>query len=210
MANLVTTIRLLLLFVLVVMAYQAPPLWQLANVFLVALIFALDGLDGHIARKRGEASLFGAVFDIAADRVVENVLWLVLTHLGFVPVWVGIVFITRSFLVDSIRSHGASLGKTPFGMMHSRVGRFLVAGRGMRVAYALAKALAFGWIFLVQPWPALFPQFWATWASVVTTVTQALVLIAVALCIVRGVPVLAEFALTERKPSHSKPVSGAN
>src|SRR5690606_29043885 len=71
MANLVTLSRLVLLLVVVWLAYQPISAWHFASFFLIILIFVTDGLDGYIARKRNEASLFGALFDIAGDRVVE-------------------------------------------------------------------------------------------------------------------------------------------
>jgi len=95
MANLITLSRFLLLFVLVALAVQAPPTWQLVDAPLLVLIIALDGIDGYVARRRGEASAFGSIFDIVVDRVVENVLWIVLAYLSLVPLWVAIVFITR-------------------------------------------------------------------------------------------------------------------
>ena len=106
--------------------YQKNPVWQLANMPLLAIIFAMDAFDGYVARKRNETSLFGAIFDITIDRVVENVLWIVLVDLDFIPVWVAIVFVTRSFLVDSVRTQAASEGQTPFGMMRSPIGQFIV------------------------------------------------------------------------------------
>ena len=45
-------------------------------------VIGLDGVDGYVARKRNETSVFGSIFDIAIDRVVENVLWVVLADLG--------------------------------------------------------------------------------------------------------------------------------
>ena len=122
MANLVTLIRLFLLFVLVANAYSSG--YQLLlNLPLLIVIFALDGVDGYVARKRHEESLLGSILDIAADRIVENVLWLVFMDLDLVPVWIPVVFITRSLFVDSIRSHVAMQGQTPFGMMQSPIGR---------------------------------------------------------------------------------------
>jgi len=59
------------------------------------IIIALDGVDGCVAHNRGEISLFGSIFDIAADRMVESVLWLVLANQDLVPVWVTILFLTR-------------------------------------------------------------------------------------------------------------------
>ena len=44
MANLITLVRFVLLFPLIVMAYVAPPDWQLIDAPLLILILALDGL----------------------------------------------------------------------------------------------------------------------------------------------------------------------
>ena len=204
MANLLTLTRFLLLFVLVVMAYEAPPVVQQIDVLLLILIIALDGLDGYVARKRGETSMFGSVFDIAVDRVVENVLWIVLADLNLVPIWVAIVFITRSLLVDTIRGHAATQGKTPFGMMRTGWGRFIVAGRFMRGFYGTVKATAFGWLFFIQPLPSLYPDLWSHWSEVFMAVSHTLVYLSVAICVLRAIPVIVEFAISEeviRKPN---------
>ena len=197
MANLITLARFLLLFLLVAMAYQAPPAWQLINAPLLLLIIALDGLDGYVARKRSETSVFGSIFDIAIDRVVENVLWVVLADLDLVPVWVAIVFITRSSIVDSIRYTAISRGETAFGMMRSPWGRVLVAGRFMRGFYGVLKAVTFGWVFLIQPWPALYPELWAASGTDLEAVTAVLVYASVGVCLLRGAPVVAEFLMAK-------------
>lgn len=196
MANLITATRFGLLFVLVWSAYAATPEWQVLNAPFLLLIIALDGVDGYVARRRGETSTFGAIFDIAVDRVVENVLWLVLAHLGLIPVWVAIVFVTRGTLVDSIRYAAITGGQTPFGMMQSPWGRFLVAGRFMRGLYGAVKAVTFAWVLMVQPWPQLYPALWAENAGAIDVVTTLLVLLSVALCLLRGIPVVAEFVMS--------------
>lgn len=208
MANLVTLIRFLLLFVLVAMAYWAPPWAQLADMPLLVLIIVLDAVDGYVARKRGESSVFGSMFDIAVDRVVENVLWIVLAHLQLIPIWVALVFITRSLIVDSIRCQGASAGQTAFSMMRTSWGRFLVAGRFMRALYGILKAVTFGWIFFIQPWPELFPQVWLQWSVYLHSITLTLVYACVALCLLRGIPVVVEFALVARPQLQSRPSRG--
>lgn len=193
MANLITLGRFLLLLVLVMIAYLAEPEWRLINGPLLLLTIALDGVDGYVARKRRETSAFGSVFDIAVDRVVENVLWVALGHLGLVPIWVSIVFIIRGTIVDSIRYAAVTAGETPFGMMRSSFGRFLVAGRFMRGFYGVLKAITFGWVLLFDPWPALFPAFWADHGATITAIGLGLVYASVAICLARGVPVVAEF-----------------
>jgi CDP-diacylglycerol--glycerol-3-phosphate 3-phosphatidyltransferase len=196
MANLITTLRFALLFVLVASAYMAPPQWQLANAPLMFLIIALDGLDGYVARRRGEVSAFGAIFDIAVDRVVENVMWVVLANLDLVPLWVAIVFITRGSLVDSIRYSAIKQGETAFGMMRTAWGRFLVSGRFMRGFYGALKAATFGWILLIQPWPQLDPASWSAWSGHVYFVSAFLIHASVIVCLARGIPVVLEFILS--------------
>lgn len=209
MANLITSTRFVLLFFLVAMAYFAPPPWQLIDSALLILIIGLDGLDGYVARRRGETSVFGSVYDIAVDRIVENVLWLALADLDLVPVWVAIVFITRGLLVDSIRGHAATQGHSAFGMMRSRIGRFLVSGRFMRGFYGTVKALAFGWLLAFQPVPALWPAFWAQWGGLLESVGLGLVMVSVATCLLRGVPVVVEFCMAELAPGKSQRVQRA-
>ena len=194
MANLVTLTRLLLLFALVALATLSPPAWRAANAPLILLIIAMDGLDGWIARRRGEASPFGSTFDIAVDRAVENVMWLLLAHLGLAPLWVAIVFIVRGALVDSIRSDAAKDGGTPFGMMRSEVGRFLVASRFMRGFYGALKAVAFAWLLAIESWGGSE----AAWSGSAAFVSASLIYGCVTLCLLRGVPVLVEFAVRHK------------
>ena len=107
MANLITLSRLVLLLIVARIFYLPPTPWALASFVLVILIFVSDGLDGYIARKRNETSLFGALFDIAGDRIVELTLWIVAADNGLVPIWVPLVFIVRGVIVDTIRSSNA-------------------------------------------------------------------------------------------------------
>jgi len=197
MANLITLGRFILLIVLIVLAYAQNPKLQLVNCPLLVIIFVLDGVDGYIARKRNEASLFGAIFDIAIDRVVENVLWVVLVDLRIIPVWVAVVFLIRCFVVDSIRAQGAAEGQTPFGMIRSPIGKFIVASSFMRLFYGALKAVTFGFIFLIQPWPALFPSFYTESQTMLTAVKWILVYATVTVCVIRGLPVIFEFTTRE-------------
>src|SRR5262249_9451388 len=149
MANLITVGRICLLFVTVVLIYYGNVTTIGVCMVLVAITFALDGVDGYVARRRGESSQFGAVFDIAGDRIVETVLWVVFSDLGLIPVWVPLLVITRGFIVDGLRSLSFAEGMTAFGeknMMRSPLTRWLTAGRFMRGFYGYAKAV--GFVFL--------------------------------------------------------------
>ncbi len=149
MANAITVGRLGLLFVVIAIIYFGDVTAIAICMPLLAVVFAADGIDGWVARRQGTTSQFGAVFDIAGDRIVENALWIVFAHLGLIPVWVPLLVMTRGFIVDGLRSMGLAEGMTPFGdrnMMRSELTRWLTAGRFMRGLYGYAKAL--GFIFL--------------------------------------------------------------
>lgn len=199
MANLITLSRLLLLIVVVVIAYQPPSWWQFLNVPLLIVVFVTDGLDGWVARKRGETSLFGAMFDIAGDRIVELTMWIVLADLDLVAIWVPLIFVVRGTIVDAIRaSQTTQRGQSPFSMMETPLGRWLVAGKFMRIFYAVLKATAFCWLLFIHPMPTLIPAFWAEWGGVLGGFGAALVYLSVVICLARGLPVIAEFAYSER------------
>jgi len=200
MANLVTLGRLLLLIVVVLLAYQPYSWWHVFNVALLIVVFASDGIDGYIARKRNEATVFGAVFDIAGDRITELTLWIVTADLGLVPIWVPIVFVIRGSIVDAIRAAQVSTKQTsPFAMMQSPLGKWLVAGRFMRIFYASVKGTAFCWILLIAPLVQLTPSFWEAWGWLLSLIATVLVYLSVVLCVVRGLPVIIEFVYNEKE-----------
>jgi CDP-diacylglycerol--glycerol-3-phosphate 3-phosphatidyltransferase len=199
MANLLTLSRLILLLFVAWLFYVPAGVWHFVNFFLIILTFISDGLDGYIARKRNETSLFGALFDIAGDRVVELTLWIVAADNDLVPIWVPIVFIIRGVAVDTVRSsYSASEGTAPFALMRSRIGKFIVAGRFMRVFYAVIKACAFCGLVLLQAFPAVLPDVWSYIDWLWTSLTYFCVYLAVLLCILRGLPVIVEFVHAQK------------
>ena len=187
-ANIITLSRLPLLLLLVGLLYLRWAPAALAALALLPALYLMDWFDGYWARTKNQVTDLGSVLDIAIDRVVENVLWIVFAHLGLAPVWVSILFIIRSFVVDGLRGFALARGYSAFGMMHSRWGRFLVSGRFMRGLYGLVKGLAFGGLTLEL---ALgLGGGWLERMGWVTPVATFLVYFAVLLCLVRGVPVL--------------------
>lgn len=199
MANLVTLSRLVLLLVAVWLFYLPPSLWSFANFFLIIFIFVTDGLDGYIARRRNETSLFGALFDIAGDRIVELTLWIVTADIGLVPIWVPLVFIFRGVIVDTIRSSNAvAEGVAPFALMRTRLGKLLVASKFVRILYAVVKAAAFAGLSLQAAFPALLPAAWSYVGWLWTALTYLCVYLAVLLCVARGLPVVAEFVRAQK------------
>lgn len=198
MANLITLLRLILVFVICAIALYANPQLQLLNVLLAIIIIALDGLDGIIARVRREESLFGANFDIIADRVTEISLWILLVKFNLASIWIAIIFVMRGILVDSLRTYySATAGTTPFGIMQTRLGKFLVSSRGMRFFYGFSKAITFSWLLLLIPFPSLWTKIWINNHQTLQLVSYTLIGITVSICLARAVPVLFELFSSE-------------
>jgi CDP-diacylglycerol--glycerol-3-phosphate 3-phosphatidyltransferase len=186
LANLITLARLPLLLVLVALLFVPSLAVQLAGLGLLIVLFLMDWFDGYVARVRHEVTEMGAVLDVALDRAVENILWLTFMYLAMVPLWVPIVFLIRSFIVDGIRGVALARGKSGFGMMHSPVGKFLVASRFMRALYGLAKAVVFCLLYLTHALALRYPGV----PLALHPLNQGLILLVVGLCVVRGIPVL--------------------
>lgn len=205
MANLVTTSRLVLVLAVILLAYGPPTAWRLLTVPLLIAAFVTDAVDGHLARKRGEASVFGAMLDIAVDRIVELCLWVVLAHLDLVPVWVPIVFIIRGGLVDTIRgAASARRHRAPLDTVEGRIARWLVAGSFMRTFYAVVKAVTFCWLMLLHGLAPLVPGLFAAWGWLLEGIGIGLVWLSVAICLLRGLPVVNEY-LAALAPAAPKP-----
>jgi CDP-diacylglycerol--glycerol-3-phosphate 3-phosphatidyltransferase len=219
MANLITIARLILLFVVIAMIHFRPVDLALLSMILLGVVFAADGLDGWVARKRGSTSPFGAVFDIAGDRIVETVLWVYFAWERVIPLWVPFLVIVRGGIVDALRSMSYSEGMTAFGeknMMRSEFTRWLTAGRFMRGLYGYVKATAF--IFLTGWYGYLQPEAAGTWLDRVYGLTAiqwfgwANVGLAVALTLIRGLPVVFDAMPYIRgggRPLPSVPVASA-
>jgi phosphatidylglycerophosphate synthase len=191
-ANIITVSRIPLLVGFVLMLYLGGPAVRLASVPYLFFAFMLDTVDGLIARRRQISSLIGSVLDIAADRVYELVLWVALADLGTIPVAIPIIVITRTTLTDALRSIGVREGRAPLQQHRSALGRFLVGSPWMRSSYSIAKVLAFCGLTLAVAL-AGYPEGSAAsrLAGPILTTSQTIAWVAVALCIVRGIPVIA-------------------
>jgi CDP-diacylglycerol--glycerol-3-phosphate 3-phosphatidyltransferase len=199
MANLITIGRLALLYFVIWLLYVGNVQIITLCMVLIIVVFASDGLDGWVARRRGSTSTFGAVFDIAGDRIVENALWIVFADLDLIPIWVPLLVLTRGLIVDGLRSVSYGGGMTAFGernMMRSPLTEWLTAGRFMRGLFGWVKAAGFVFLTGLEGYRHrdsadtfigwLYGQGWSMWLG------WTLVVLSVALTIIRGLPVLVD------------------
>lgn len=193
LANAITLSRLIFLaFAVMLLHVERVPVLLVAF-FLIIFTILIDAFDGMIARHRGSSSPLGSVLDIAVDRVVENVFWITFVSLELVPLWVALVVVTRGILTDAVRGFALGEGSTPFEMMETSWGRWLVSHRFMRALYGVVKAITFPALALVQTLRVAGPASpYARFLEPLTALTFALVLVTVATNLLRGIPVLVE------------------
>ncbi|MDD3151080.1 MAG: CDP-alcohol phosphatidyltransferase family protein [Candidatus Gastranaerophilales bacterium] len=189
MANFISMFRIMLAFVVVTMLFYwtAPIYWT--AFFLTIIVIWMDGLDGFVARKFNEVSKFGAVLDILGDRIVENIFWITFLALGWLPVWVPIVVVTRGIITDGLRSVALEQGYTAFGsatMMTSKIGKFIVTSNFCRFSYAVLKAIAFCFLILAHH-PSNLPN-----KEIINVIAYFSAYGAVIFCVLRGIPVIIE------------------
>lgn len=195
-ANIITLSRIGLVFVAVLL-FGAGFYGQLLAFLLTILIIYMDALDGYVARKLGTASDLGALLDITGDRIVENVYWIYFAAVGMISFWVPIIVIARGFLTDSLRSIAFAAGKTAFGertMMRSGFTRFLVSSRFSRGVYGVSKAVIFCYLGGLIVLRGAMARFTFTFPSEVLfsldLIGQVFVYVVLAMCVIRGIPVL--------------------
>ena len=203
MANLLTILRMILTVFAIELLFSGRPDFAITSVFLTLFVIILDGLDGVVARALNEQSKFGSVFDILGDRVVENLYWIAFAVIGWVGVWVPMVVVARGILTDGLRSIALAQGYTAFGsstMMQNKFFHFLTASRFSRAVYGFAKTLVFIMLIIANiPNMEYFDGmtvnsflFYSNIQPCLIKIADILVYITVAMCIIRGVPVLIE------------------
>lgn len=190
MANIITILRVFLVFIVVYLLFRGDAYAYMCATGLTIIAFAMDGVDGYIARKFNETSKLGAVLDIMSDRIVENIYWVTFAALGWISVVFPIIALTRSFVVDGLRSVAMEQGYTAFGetsMQSSKIGSFICSSKFSRISYAVAKTIAF--IFMII---AKTPNLNFDLSDHIEQIAYVAAVIAISFCVVRGLPVVFE------------------
>ena len=191
LANWITLSRFPLLLLNILILYHGSTTLRLAGVGLLFVGLMLDTVDGMVARKSGQTSLFGSVLDIAADRTYELVLWTAFADLGMIPVAIPLVVIARTTLTDAFRSIGVAQGIPPFDQHRSKLGKFLVGSPPMRIGYSVSKVVTFCGLALTQAFGGyLADSRFGSLAPKLLEAFQVTAWVALGFCVFRGLPVI--------------------
>ena len=142
-----------------------------STVFILASI--TDGIDGYLARKRGQITTIGMLLDPLADKLLIAAAFITLVQFNpaMVPAWMAVVIIGREFLVSGLRSIAASEG---FTIEASELGKFKML---VQIISVVAVILAHRW----REWPLfsfyILPVYWiallAVWFMVLLSLVSA-------------------------------------
>jgi len=83
-----------------------------SGIFILASI--TDGLDGYLARRRGQITTMGMLLDPLADKLMIAACYITLLRLSpdIVNIWVVVLIIGREFLISGLRSIASAEGFT--------------------------------------------------------------------------------------------------
>jgi CDP-diacylglycerol---glycerol-3-phosphate 3-phosphatidyltransferase len=94
--------------------WQADGAQELCAAILFVLASITDGLDGYLARRRGQITTMGMLLDPLADKIM--VAGALIALVAYIPqvvkVWIAVVIIGREFLISGLRSIASSEGFT--------------------------------------------------------------------------------------------------
>jgi len=129
---------------------REPGAQELAASGLFILASITDGLDGYLARKRGQITTIGMLLDPLADKLMVTAAYIILVAYNprIVEPWIAVLIIGREFLVSGLRSIAASEG---FTIDASEIGKLKTV---IQIVSVVAAILAHRWDYWI--W---FPNF---------------------------------------------------
>jgi CDP-diacylglycerol---glycerol-3-phosphate 3-phosphatidyltransferase len=119
--------------------------WTGERVLLASALFIAasitDGLDGYLARRRGQITTLGMLLDPLADKLMITAAYITLVQLipSIVNVWIAVIIIGLEFLISGLRSIAASEG---FTIEASDLGKFKMV---VQIVSVVAAILALHW-----------------------------------------------------------------
>ena len=154
--------------------WQGPEGWQeLAAAVLFILASITDGVDGYLARKRGQITTMGILLDPLADKIMVTAALIALVAYTpqVVKVWIAVVIIGREFLISGLRSIAASEG---FTIQASDLGKLKTVIQIVSVVAAILSHRWFQWelglIILPLKWTAITGMYFTVAVSTISAI----------------------------------------
>jgi len=142
-----------------------------ASLFILAS--ATDGLDGYLARRRGQVTTMGMLLDPLADKLLIAGAYIALVSYtpDIMPVWVAVLVIGREFLVSGLRSIASTEG---FTIEASDLGKLKMVVQIVSVAAAILahrwQQWQIGWLTVSMSFIAKVAVYWVAVVATISAV----------------------------------------
>ncbi len=149
--NMLTSIRLALLPLLLMLFYWDIPHRYLYCAILFLAIALTDFLDGYFARKLNQHSKFGAFIDPVADKIAVGMCYILIAEL-YLNIWVTLavlVIIGREITISALREWVATQGNAET-MAVANIGKWKTTMQMVAIVFMFVAAENY------TPW--LFPM----------------------------------------------------
>lgn len=144
---------------------------------LASILFVLasitDGLDGFLARKRGQITTMGMLLDPLADKIMVTaaLIALVAYNPQVLKVWIAVVIIGREFLISGLRSIASTEG---FTITASELGKLKTV---IQIVAVVSTILAHRWdhwqigvLVIPVKWYAVAAVYFAVLVSTISAI----------------------------------------
>ena len=101
--NSITFTRIILVFPLIYLLYQADPVYQWWALSIFVIAATTDWLDGYLARKLNQITALGKFLDPLTDKILVIAPLLVLIERQQVPAWAVFLIIVREIVIAGWR-----------------------------------------------------------------------------------------------------------
>lgn len=101
--NKITLARIVLAFVFMFFLFSKGVLFKSLALGTFMLAAFSDYLDGYLARKHGDVSIFGKIMDPVADKVLTLSAFLAFVEMKLVPAWMVVIIVFREILITGLR-----------------------------------------------------------------------------------------------------------
>ncbi len=160
LANKLTLLRILLIPLVMICVLVDIPYGNIAATTLFVVAAITDGLDGYVARKRKQITNLGKLLDPLADKLLVSAALIILIETGRVSSWLGIIIISREFLVTGLRGVAATEG-------------IVIAASNMAKVKTVSQIIAISFL-LLEPIPTAIlgfsPGIWILYVAIAFTV----------------------------------------
>ena len=110
--NYLTILRVFMVPIFVV--FMLADIFGAADRYIAGVLFIAasltDTLDGYLARKNNQVTVFGKFMDPLADKLLVCAAMICLVELGQLPGWIVIIIVSREFIISGFRLIAAEQG----------------------------------------------------------------------------------------------------